>query len=264
MIPREKGTPQGGVASPLLANLFLHYALDRWLTVNYPRVPFERYADDVIVHCRTERHAQEVKAAIAKRLQTCGLELHPEKTKIVYCKDDFRKGTYPNEKFDFLGYTFSREDRRIARASSSSISVRQSRTKQRRPFVTPFVAGICLGAVTKLSKTCHGCSIRSSGAGSNITGDTIARHSIRRCAHWIEILPFGLSVNTRSCATICVERHTGSPASHGVIPNCLLTGIWGCGVAPWWELYKSRGSRTVLREVVSRRREIVMLYERWR
>ena len=106
LIPREKGTPQGGVASPLLANLFLHYALDRWLTVNYPRVPFERYADDVIVHCRTERHAQEVKAAIAKRLQTCGLELHPEKTKIVYCKDDFRKGTYPNEKFDFLGYTF--------------------------------------------------------------------------------------------------------------------------------------------------------------
>ena len=106
LIPREKGTPQGGVASPLLANLFLHYALDRWLTVNYPRVPFERYADDVIVHCRTERQAQEVKAAIAKRLQTCGLELHPEKTKIVYCKDDFRKGTYPNEKFDFLGYTF--------------------------------------------------------------------------------------------------------------------------------------------------------------
>jgi hypothetical protein len=106
VIPREKGTPQGGVVSPLLANLFLHYALDRWLTVNYPRVPFERYADDVIVHCRTERQAQEVKAAIAKRLQTCGLELHPEKTKIVYCKDDFRKWTYPNEKFDFLGYTF--------------------------------------------------------------------------------------------------------------------------------------------------------------
>ena len=106
LIPREKGTPQGGVASPLLANLFLHYALDRWLMVNHSQVPFERYADDVIVHCRTERQAQEVKAAIAKRLQACGLELHPEKTKIVYCKDDFRKCTYPNEKFDFLGYTF--------------------------------------------------------------------------------------------------------------------------------------------------------------
>ena len=92
--------------SPLLANLFLHYALDRWLTANYPQVPFERYADDVIAHCRTERQAQEMRKAIAERLQSCGLELHPEKTKIVYCKDDLRRRTYPNEKFDFLGYTF--------------------------------------------------------------------------------------------------------------------------------------------------------------
>ena len=106
LIPREKGTPQGGVISPLLANLFLHYALDRWLTVHYPRVPFERYADDVIAHCKTEREAQEVRAAIAVRLKECGLELHPEKTKIVYCKDDNRRRRYPNEKFDFLGYTF--------------------------------------------------------------------------------------------------------------------------------------------------------------
>ena len=80
--------------------------LDRWLAANYPQVPFERFADDVIAHCRTERQAQEMRRAIAERLQTCGLELHPEKTKIVYCKDDFRKSTYPNEKFDFLGYTF--------------------------------------------------------------------------------------------------------------------------------------------------------------
>ena len=94
------------MASPLLANLFLHYALDRWLAAHYPQVPFERYADDVIVHCRTEKEAQEMRKAIAARLQSCGLELHPEKTKVVYCKDDSRKKTYPNEKFDFLGYTF--------------------------------------------------------------------------------------------------------------------------------------------------------------
>ena len=106
LVPREKGTPQGGVISPLLANLFLHYAFDRWLTKRYPQLSFERYADDAIVHCRTERQAQEVRAAIAARLWDCGLELHPEKTKIVYCKDDDRRRTYPNEKFDFLGYTF--------------------------------------------------------------------------------------------------------------------------------------------------------------
>ena len=106
LVPRERGTPQGGVISPLLANLFLHYALDRWLAAHYPQVPFERYADDVIAHCRTERQAQEMRQTIAARLQSCGLELHPEKTKIVYCKDDSRKKTYPNETFDFLGYAF--------------------------------------------------------------------------------------------------------------------------------------------------------------
>jgi len=106
LIQRERGTPQGGVASPLLANLFLHYAFDRWIAAKYPQVQFERYADDAIVHCRTEVEAQEVRAAIAARLEECRLELHPEKTKIVYCKDDDRRGTYPNEKFDFLGYTF--------------------------------------------------------------------------------------------------------------------------------------------------------------
>src|SRR6476646_3655214 len=77
LVPRERGTPQGGVASPLLANLFLHYALERWLATHYPQVPFGRYADDVIAHGRTERQAQEMRKAIAARLQSCGLELHP-------------------------------------------------------------------------------------------------------------------------------------------------------------------------------------------
>ena len=106
LVPREKGTPQGGVVSPLLANLFLHYAFDRWMAERYPQVPFERYADDAIVHCRTEAEAQEVWAAIAVRMRECGLELHPEKTKVVYCKDDNRRRRYPHEKFDFLGYGF--------------------------------------------------------------------------------------------------------------------------------------------------------------
>jgi RNA-directed DNA polymerase len=103
---RTKGTPQGGVISPLLANFFLHYAFDEWMKRNYPHNPFERYADDAVVHCKTEAEANKLRKAIEERLADCKLELHPEKTKIVYCKDDDRRKEYPNEKFDFLGYTF--------------------------------------------------------------------------------------------------------------------------------------------------------------
>lgn len=103
---RMKGTPQGGVVSPLLANLFLHYAFDKWMQRTFPHVPFERYADDALVHCRSERQARTVLAAIRDRLEQCGLELHPMKTKIVYCKDDDRRGEHEHVAFDFLGFTF--------------------------------------------------------------------------------------------------------------------------------------------------------------
>ena len=103
---RDEGTPQGGVISPLLANLFLHHAFDEWMQNNYSSIPFERYADDIIVHCRSEKQARWIKDMIKRQLAQYGLELHPEKTKIVYCKDDDRKGNYSNEKFDFLGFTF--------------------------------------------------------------------------------------------------------------------------------------------------------------
>ncbi len=103
---RMKGTPQGGVISPLLANMFLHYAFDEWMKRKHPENPFERYADDVVVHCKTEEEAIKLQSAIKERLQECKLELHPEKTKIVYCKDSNRRGDGSHEKFDFLGYTF--------------------------------------------------------------------------------------------------------------------------------------------------------------
>jgi len=103
---RTKGTPQGGVASPLLANLFLHYVFDAWIQRTFPNVQFERFADDAIVHCRSERQAQYVLQAIRERFAQHGLELHPTKTQIVYCKDDDRKGEYERVAFDFLGYTF--------------------------------------------------------------------------------------------------------------------------------------------------------------
>jgi RNA-directed DNA polymerase len=103
---RAKGSPQGSVISPLLANLFMHYAFDEWMRRNYPYIQFARYADDVVIHARSLSEAEHMLDAIRKRLQQCSLELHPDKTKIVYCKDDDRKGTYEHTKFDFLGYTF--------------------------------------------------------------------------------------------------------------------------------------------------------------
>lgn len=104
--PRQKGSPQGSVVSPLLANLFLHWAFDRWMVRNHPEIPFERFADDLLCHCDTEHQARILKDELEKRFAECGLELHPDKTHIVYCKDDDRRGTYAHEKFDFLGYTF--------------------------------------------------------------------------------------------------------------------------------------------------------------
>ena len=106
LLERERGTPQGGVVSPLLANLFLHYTFDAWMQRTYPQIPFERYADDALCHCRTQEEAEDLKVALERRFAECRLELHAEKTKIVYCKDDDRRLEYPCTRFDFLGYTF--------------------------------------------------------------------------------------------------------------------------------------------------------------
>ncbi len=106
LVERKQGTPQGAVISPLLANLFLHYAFDRWMAEKHPDIPFERYADDIICHCASEAQARVLKNALGQRFMQCHLELHPHKTKIVYCKDANRRGSYPEQRFDFLGYTF--------------------------------------------------------------------------------------------------------------------------------------------------------------
>ena len=175
LVARDKGTPQGGVVSPLLANLFLHYAFDLWMQRNYPQIRFERYADDVIVHCRTEKQAQEVRAAIARRMQECRLELHPEKTKLVYCKDDDRRERYAQEQFDFLGYTFRPRSSKSRRGSTSSTSVRPFLRKPARPYGGRFETGSCTCAVRRRSRIFPVCLTRSSGAGFNTTGSFTAR-----------------------------------------------------------------------------------------
>lgn len=103
---RTRGTPQGGVISPLLANIFLHHVFDKWIEKEFPGVEFERYADDIIVHCKSLTQATHVLNKIRERLEKCGLELNAEKTKIVYCKDSNRKAEFKYTEFTFLGYTF--------------------------------------------------------------------------------------------------------------------------------------------------------------
>ena len=103
---REKGTPQGGVVSPLLANVYLHHAFDKWMETKYVSNPFERYADDIIIHCNSKEEALHLLAQLEQRMQVFNLTLHPEKTKIVYCKNYYRKEEHEHERFTFLSYSF--------------------------------------------------------------------------------------------------------------------------------------------------------------
>jgi group II intron reverse transcriptase/maturase len=103
---RDKGTPQGGVISPLLANLYLHYVFDTWVEKHWTGIQFERYADDIVCHCASEQEAQQLKITLEQRFTDCGLTLHPKKTKIAYCKSSSNRGSYPQVSFDFLGHTF--------------------------------------------------------------------------------------------------------------------------------------------------------------
>jgi len=110
----QRGTPQGGVISPLLANLFLHFVFDKWMTKHYASVPFERYADDIIVHCRTQAQADMLHKAIEQRMAECGLSLHPEKTKRVCCDPRMKANADVPTEFDFLGFTFRKRAARKA------------------------------------------------------------------------------------------------------------------------------------------------------
>ena len=139
-ILRERGTPQGGVVSPILMNLFMHYAFDAWMKRSYPRCPFARYADDAVVHCRTQKQAEEVMRRIALRLAECGLEMHPEKSRVVYCKSSSRTASYPSVHFTFLSFTFQ---------------PRVARSKQKHVF-TGFLPGVSADALKRMRKVIRG------------------------------------------------------------------------------------------------------------
>jgi group II intron reverse transcriptase/maturase len=139
-VARQRGTPQGGVVSPILMNLFMHYAFDVWMQRTNPTCPFARYADDAVVHCRNRKQAEQVMRSIALRLAECGLTMHPEKSQIVYCKSSGRNASYPHVQFTFLGFTF-----RPRRAVNS----------QGRRF-TSFSPGVSVDALKRMRKEVRG------------------------------------------------------------------------------------------------------------
>ena len=141
VVERDRGTPQGSAVSPVLANLFMHYAFDTWLEREFPTVEFERYADDAVVHCVTERQAQKVWAALSERMASVGLRLHPDKTKIVYCKDRKRRLGYPSTSFTFLGFTFR---------------TRSAPTKDRTSAFAAFLPAMSKDALKGKSRTVRG------------------------------------------------------------------------------------------------------------
>lgn len=148
--PRERGTPQGGVVSPIMMNLFMHYTFDAWMKRVNPSCPFVRYADDAVVHCRTRKQAEEVMRCIALRLADCGLTMHPEKSKVVYCKDSNRTASYPHVSFTFLGFTFR---------------PRVAINRQKRAF-TNFLPGVSADALKRMRKEVRGWRIHRQTPGT--------------------------------------------------------------------------------------------------
>jgi RNA-directed DNA polymerase len=134
---RVKGTPQGGPISPLIANIFLHYGFDTWMVREFPGVQFERFADDAVVHCVTERQARLVRDAIGRRLAEVGLQLHPDKTRIVYCRDSRRRQEFNLVTFTFCGYTFR---------------PRKAFDKVRKESYTGFLPAVAPGKLTDMSR----------------------------------------------------------------------------------------------------------------
>ncbi|WP_067582921.1 group II intron reverse transcriptase/maturase [Endozoicomonas ascidiicola] len=148
---RIKGTPQGGVISPVLSNLFLHYVFDKWMQKHHPNIPWCRYADDGLAHCKSEAQAKTLLELLEKRFRQCGLELHPQKTKIVYCKDGQRKGVYENTTFDFLGYTFRRRLCKNRKHNSLFVSFTPAVSKVNQKAMRRKIRKMCIRMRTDLN-----------------------------------------------------------------------------------------------------------------
>ncbi|MDQ2760577.1 MAG: reverse transcriptase domain-containing protein, partial [Actinomycetota bacterium] len=167
LVQRVKGTPQGSPISPVLANLFLHYALDAWMVREFPAVWFERFADDAVIHCVSERQARLVRDAVARRLAEVGLEVHPDKTRIVYCKDSRRQGAYEQVSFTFCGYTFR---------------PRKAYDKRQGVAFTGFLPAVSPGKLTAMSRRVSSWRIHRR---TNLTLNELAAPVNQRLRGWL-------------------------------------------------------------------------------
>ena len=164
---RDRGSPQGSAISPLLANLFLHYAFDAWMARTYPDITFERYCDDMVVHCRSKAQAELIRNKIADRMAECGLELHPEKTRLVYCKDSGRSYSHEYEQFTFLGYTFRP---RLAKSSKHGT------------FFVSFSPAVSRDNLVRIRRVIRGWRLHRR---SDMTFREIITHINRHAAGWV-------------------------------------------------------------------------------
>ena len=249
IVPRTAGTPQGGVISPLLANLFLHYAFDMWMAREFPHIPFERYADDAICHCKSAGEARDLWRALADRFAACKLALHPEKTKIVYCKDVNRRGDFPVISFDFLGFQFRarktmwvKPDRRIFAhsflpAASPKALTRISREIRRWG---------CITAATNPSKSWPRSTIPSFAAGSATTATSTGRNCVQPSKGSISMSFAGRAANSNGSSIGPRARGTGSHGCAWATPSSLPIGRYAMETAGHREPCDSRGSCTVL------------------
>jgi RNA-directed DNA polymerase len=151
-IARTMGVPQGSVTGSILSNLYLHYVFDKWMSIHYPDIPFERYADDTVCHCRTKEEAEKMQAIISTRLTACKLKLNEEKTRIVYCKDSRRKGTHENISFDFLGYTFQPRDAKNSKTHQNFTGFLPAISQKSKNHIHETIRSWSLNRKTKLTE----------------------------------------------------------------------------------------------------------------
>ena len=250
IVPRTAGTPQGGVISPILANLFLHYAFDMWMARTYPHIPFERYADDAICHCKSAEEAQALWSALADRFAACKLVLHPEKTKIVYCKDANRRGDFPNHSFDFLGFTFrARKDD----VGEGTAHLRARLPARRQPegadVHQPDDPALDASSSQRQipAKIWPRCTTRAFEAGSTTTATSIETQ-LRPTLKRIDALchPLGAPQVQAAASSRPKGHETGLIGFAAQIRRSSLIGSYVMATAEHREPCESRGSRTVL------------------